>query len=436
MDYPDLALIIGGRRVDAAARDRLDVVNPADRSVIGALPMATEADLDEALSLADHAFLAWRDTPAADRAAALLSRAADLLRARAKDIGRVTTLEQGKPISEAVAEVYGAATILEWFGEQARRSYGRVVPARVPGRRDLVLRQPVGPVAAFTPWNFPITIPARKLGAALAAGCSCIIKPAEETPATGLALAQALLDAGLPDGVMSVVFGDPAAISERTEVTAEIIRKVTFTGLTAVGVVAALAAQGVKRLTLELGGHAPVLIFNDADLDTAVDLSVQAKYRNAGQVCISPTRFYVQEDVYDQVTARFADAARRLPVGNGLDPAVRVGPLANRRRPPAMQALVQDAVDAGANVLAGGDSGSGDGYFWQPTVLADVDPNARAMREEPFGPLALFSPFATVDDAIGEANRLQAGLAAYAFTRSTATAHEVSERVEAGMFSA
>lgn len=432
MDYPELALHIGVRRVEARDRDTLEVRNPTDGSVLAALPIATADDLDEALLLAGRSFASWRDTPAADRAA-VLHRAADLLRARAVTIGRITTLEQGKPHAEAVGEVYGAATILEWFGEEARRSYGRIVPARVLGRRDLVLRQPVGPVAAFTPWNFPITIPARKIGAALAAGCTCVIKPAEETPATGLALAQALLDAGLPDGVLSVVFGDPAAISEHL-ITSDVIQKVTFTGSTAVGRrIAALAAQGVKRLTLELGGHAPVLIFDDADLDNAVTLGVDAKYRNAGQVCIAPTRFFVQDGVYDEVVARFADAARHLRVGNGLDPAVRMGPLANQRRPPAMELLVQDAIDRGAEVRAGGQAGDGDGYFWTPTVLSGVDRDARAMNEEPFGPVALFSRFTSLAEGLGEANRLRAGLAAYAFTSSAATAYEVSERIESGM---
>jgi succinate-semialdehyde dehydrogenase/glutarate-semialdehyde dehydrogenase len=432
MDYPNLALLIGNRRVEAAERDTLDVINPADGSVLAGLPIATTADLDEALSLADKAFETWRRMAAFDRATILMN-AADLLRQRAADIGRITTLEQGKPLAESIGEVHGAAGILDWFAEESRRSYGRVVPAKVAERRDLVLRMPVGPVAAFTPWNFPITIPSRKIGASLAAGCTCIIKPAEETPGTALALAQALIDAGLPDGVLSVVFGDPDTVSTHL-IRSPLIRKVTFTGSTAVGKhIASLAAEGVKRLTLELGGHAPVLIFDDADLDAVVQRGSDSKYRNAGQVCISPTRFYVQEGVYDEVVRRFAEAASVLPVGSGLDPATRMGPLAHGRRPPAIESMVQDAVDKGARVLTGGSARDGAGYFWEPTVLADVDPSSRAMNEEPFGPVALMAPFKTFDEAIASANRLPYGLAAYAFTTSLKTAHDLSESVETGM---
>jgi succinate-semialdehyde dehydrogenase/glutarate-semialdehyde dehydrogenase len=428
MDYPRLDLIIGGERI--SARETRPVLDPATGERLGDLPVATTADLDDAVAAAEAAFGPWRRTPAAERAA-ILAGAAGLLRARATEIGTLTTREQGKPVAEAVQEVHGAAGILDWFAEEGRRSYGRVVPARHPGVRHLVLHEPVGPVAAFTPWNFPITIPARKIGGALAAGCPIVIKPAEETPATTLALAGALLEAGLPDGVLSVVFGDPATVSEHL-IRAPGIRKVTFTGSTVVGRrIAALAAEGVKRVTLELGGHAPVLVFDDADLDHAVELSAAAKFRNAGQVCISPTRFLVHERVYDAFARRFADAAARITVGNGLDPGVRMGPLAHDRRPPAIEAFVQDAVDTGATVLTGG-RGRG-GLFWDPTVLRDVAPAARARTEEPFGPLALLAPFRDLDDAVRQANDVPYGLAAYAFTTSLATAHALSESVDAGM---
>lgn len=430
MDYPRLDLIVGGRRVGAAQRDTLPVLDPATGDRLGELPVATAADLDDAVTAAVAAFPAWRRTPAAQRAR-VLSGAAALLRQRADAIGRITTREQGKPVAEAVQEVHGAADILDWFAEEGRRSYGRVVPARQPGVRHLVLREPVGPVAAFTPWNFPITIPARKIGGALAAGCPIVIKPAEETPATTLALAGALLEAGAPDGVLSMVFGDPAAVSEHL-IRSPGIRKVTFTGSTAVGRrIAALAAEGVKRVTLELGGHAPVLVFDDADLDRAVALSAAAKFRNAGQVCISPTRFLVQENVYADFGARFADAAGRIRVGNGLDPDVGMGPLAHERRPPMIESFVQDALDSGATVVAGGHARGG--LFWEPTVLRDVDPAARTMVEEPFGPLALLAPFHDLDDAVRQANDVRYGLAAYAFTGSLHTAHALSESVDTGM---
>jgi succinate-semialdehyde dehydrogenase/glutarate-semialdehyde dehydrogenase len=432
MDYPELSLLLAGRWVGREGRDVRPVIDPATGNVVGELPLASTDDLDTACEAAARAFVTWRETPAYDRYA-VLRRAAELLRERAADIGRVTTLEQGKPVAEATQEVFGAADILDWFAEEGRRIYGRIVPSRRPGLRQLVLRQPVGPVAAFTPWNFPITIPARKIGGALAAGCTMVIKPAEETPATGLALARALVDAGLPDGVLSVVFGDPPVVSERL-IRSPHIRKVTFTGSTAVGRrIAALAAEGVKRVTLELGGHAPVLVFDDADLDKAARLAVGAKFRNAGQICIAPTRFLVQEGVFEDFTRRFATAIGELRLGNGLDPGTTLGPLAHDRRPPAMAALVEDAVARGADVLTGGAPAAEEGYFWQPTLLSGLDPDARVMKEEPFGPVALAVPFAGVEDGLAAANALPYGLAAYAFTADRSTAYTVSEGIEAGM---
>ncbi|MFW3169578.1 NAD-dependent succinate-semialdehyde dehydrogenase [Geodermatophilus sp. CPCC 206100] len=430
--YPELSLLVAGRWTGRGDRDVRPVVDPATGAVLAELPVATAADLDEAATAAAQAFPRWRDTPAHDRYG-ILRRAAELLRERADQIGRVTTLEQGKPVAEATQEVHGAADILDWFAEEGRRVYGRIVPSRRPGLRNLVLRQPVGPVAAFTPWNFPITIPARKIGAALATGCTMVIKPAEETPATGLALARALVDAGLPPGVLSVVFGDPATVSTHL-IRSPAIRKVTFTGSTAVGrQIAALAAEGVKRVTLELGGHAPVLVFDDADLDRAATLAAAAKFRNAGQICIAPTRFFVQERVFEDFTARLAARIERLRMGSGLDPETTLGPLAHDRRLPAIEALVSDAVDRGAEVVTGGAPGDGEGYFWQPTLLAGVDRSARAMSEEPFGPVALTVPFTDLDEGLRRANELPYGLASYAFTSSRDTAYAVSESIEAGM---
>ncbi len=432
MDYPDLALLIDGEWHARGGRDALPVLDPATETVLAELPVATVADLDAALAGADRAFRTWRRTPAHDRAR-ILTRAADLLRERAHEIGRVTTLEQGKPVREATAEVHGAADILDWFAGEGRRTGGRIVPSRTPSVRNVVLAEPVGPVAAFTPWNFPLTIPARKVAAALAAGCTVVLKPAEETPATGLALATALVDAGLPAGVLSVVFGDPAAISAHL-IRSPVIRKVTFTGSTAVGrQIAGLAAEGVKRATLELGGHAPVLVFDDADIPRAVAMTAGSKYRNAGQICLAPTRFLVQAGVHDAFAERFTATAAALRVGNGLDPDTGMGPLANARRPPAIEELVQDAVDGGATVTTGGHAIAGSGYFWEPTVLTGVDPGIRVMNEEPFGPLAMITPFGDVDEGLALANRLPFGLASYAFTSSLATARAVGEQVEAGM---
>jgi succinate-semialdehyde dehydrogenase / glutarate-semialdehyde dehydrogenase len=432
MDYPELSLLIGGQWRGPQGRDVIPVTDPATGKVIADLPVATAADLDDALDSAVTAFAGWREAPAYDRYA-ILRRAGDLLRERAGDIGRATTIEQGKPVGEATSEAVAAADILDWFAEEGRRVYGRIVPSRTPGTRDMVPKQLIGPVAAFTPWNFPITIPARKVGAALAAGCTVVIKPAEETPATGLALARALVDAGLPPGVLNVVFGRPAAISEHL-IRSPQIRKVTFTGSTAVGrQIAHLAAEGIKRATLELGGHAPVLVFDDADIADVARKSVSSKFRNAGQICIAPTRFLVQEGVYERFVTEFGAAVDRLKLGNGLDPDTTLGPLAHERRPPAIEALVSDAVDKGARVVTGGSPAARAGFFWQPTLLADVDPGARAMHEEPFGPLALAVPFSDTDDALRRANELPYGLASYAFTSSKRNAYEVAERLEAGM---
>lgn len=432
MDYPPLYLLIAGERRTGKRRDTRSVVDPATKRTVAQLPMATSQDLDDAVDAARGASRSWRETPALERYR-ILRRAGELLRERAHDIGKATTIEQGKPIGEATAEVRAAADILDWYAEEARRVYGRIVPAKRVGMRNAVLLEPVGPVAGFTPWNFPITIPARKVGAALAAGCTMVLKPAEEAPATGLALAQALIDAGLPPGVLSVVFGDPAAVSTRLIRHPE-IRKVTFTGSTAVGrQIAHLAADGIKRMTLELGGHAPVLVFEDADIEQVAAMSVAAKFRNAGQICIAPTRFFIHESVYERFLAVFSERIRTLRMGNGLDPTTTLGPLAHSRRPPSIEAMVADATTRGARVVTGGAPGDHNGFFWQPTLLADVDPQATAMIEEPFGPLALASSFRNLEDALYQANRLPYGLASYAFTASGATAHAVSENIQAGM---
>jgi len=356
------------------------------------------------------------------------------MRERCEQIAVAMVLEQGKPLAEARMEVMAAADIFDWTAEEGRRIYGRVVPSRFPGVQWTVTREAVGPVAAFTPWNVPVVIPARKISAALAVGCTMVIKPSEETPASVLAIARALDDAGLPKGVLNVVYGVPAQVSEQLIFHPQ-IRKITFTGSTVVGKqLAAMAAQaGVKRTTMELGGHAPVLVFDDADLDQAVQSMVAFKYRNAGQVCIAPTRFYVHESIHDRFVDSFAEAARAIRIGDGLDPETRMGPLANPRRVAAMDAFVADALDQGATLKAGGQRGHNRGFFFEPTVLANVPATARAMNEEPFGPLAITAPFSTFDEALEQANRLPYGLAAYAFTRSTKTASMLGEALETGM---
>lgn len=430
--YDALFLFIDGAWIDGAGRDTSPVLNPATGAVIGHVPHARRQDLDRALHAADRGFAAWRRTPAIERAK-VLRRTAALLRERAEPIARQLTLEQGKALHEAQYEVASAADYFEWFAEEGRRVYGRTVPSRRPEVHQRVHKEPVGPVAAFAPWNFPAITPSRKIAAALAAGCSVVIKPGEECPATALAIARALDDAGLPKGVLNVVFGVPDLVS-RHLIGSPLIRKVSFTGSVPVGrLLAAQAGQALKPITLELGGHAPVLVFEDADLDAAASLVAAGKFRGTGQICLSPTRILVQRSVYATFLAKFVAETEALKVGDGLEPGTQVGPLSNARRVEAVAALVEDARACGATVRTGGARVDRPGLFWQPTVLTDVPAHAKVLHEEPFGPLAVVCPFDTVDDALAEANRLPYGLAAYAFTESARTALRVGNELEAGM---
>ena len=426
----DLKLFIDGSWRSGEGRERFAVVNPADARPIAELPLATDADLDEALAAAERAFPLWRATDVEKRAA-ILRKAAVLLRERADAIGRLMTQEQGKPFAEARGEVLGSAGLLDWYAEEIKRDYGRVL-VRPTGQRSIVLHQPVGPVATFTPWNFPFFLVAKKAAAALAPGCPVISKPPEETPGCTQALARALEDAGLPKGVFQIVHGVPDHISRRL-IASPVIRKLTFTGTTAIGKhLMRLAADGVKRITLELGGHAPVLVFDDCDLERTLDMVVPQKFRNAGQVCVSPTRFYVQSGIYEAFARGFAERTAGVKLGNGLDADTKMGPLAHRRRPEAVARLVDDARAKGARVLAGGEPGK-TGYFYKPTILADVPLEADVMSEEPFGPVALMRPFDTFDEAIEQANRLPYGLAAFAFTENGRRANLLGDAIEAGM---
>jgi succinate-semialdehyde dehydrogenase/glutarate-semialdehyde dehydrogenase len=433
-EYQDTQLFSNGQWGPAEAGGLLPVLNPATGEQIGTLARAERADLDRALAAADHGFRVWRQTSAYDRAR-IMRVAANLLRERAERVARLMTMEQGKPLAESRMETLAGADIIDWFAGEAQRAYGRVIPSRAPHVLQTVVREPVGPVAAFAPWNFPINQMVRKISAALAAGCSIIAKGPEETPASPAELVRAFADAGIPAGVVNLVYGDPAAISSYL-IPHPIIRKITFTGSTAVGKqLAAMAGAHMKRATMELGGHAPAIVFEDADLDVATRLLAASKFRNAGQVCVSPTRFLVQESVYDRFVDGFATAARAVTVGDGLAEGTTMGPLANARRVQAMDAFIQDAMQKGAELVSGGERIGNAGNFYQPTVLSRVPLAARAMNEEPFGPLALMVPFARLDDALEEANRLPYGLAAYAYTRSSATAQALSSGVESGMIS-
>jgi len=432
--YTSLEHYIDGAWVKPSGSNKQDVVNPANSKPIGELGHVSRGDLDKAVAAADKGFKAWKRVSAFERAK-ILRKAADLVRARTDDIAKVLTLEQGKVLMEAKLEVQSAADIIDWYASEGQRAYGRIIPARGEGVRNLVIMEPVGPVAGFSPWNFPVTQAVRKIAAALAAGCSIIIKCPEETPGSPIGLVRCFHDAGVPAGVLNLVYGVPAEISEYL-IPHPVIRKISFTGSVPVGKhLNALAASHMKRATMELGGHAPVLVFDDADVEGAAKLMGAFKYRNAGQVCVSPTRFFVHDKVYDSFVGRFIDIARKTKVGDGLEPDTRMGPLANPRRVNAIEAFVNDAQEKGAKVETGGKRIGNQGNFFEPTVLTEVPDNARIMNEEPFGPVAVMLRFKETDDVLERANRLPYGLASYAFTKNAKLATRVADALESGMVS-
>ena len=432
MRYPtDLHLLIDGETIAPGDRATHKVLNPATGETLADLPLATTADLDRALDACARAYRLWR-AKSADERGGILMKAAGLMRARADVIAALATAEQGKPLAEAKGELGYAAALTEWFAAEAKRAYGRVL-VRPAGQRSMVVKEPIGPAIAFCPWNFPILNPARKIAPALAAGCAIIVKPAEETPATAFAVADCFVEAGAPAGVIQVVFGVPDQVS-RHLLASPIVRKMSFTGSVPVGKqLMRLAADNAIRTTMELGGHGPVLVFDDCDLDKTVATLVAGKIRNAGQVCISPTRFYVQEGVYDRFVAAYVERTAQVAIGDGAQAGTQMGPLANPRRPDAIAALVDDAKRAGATVALGGERGDGNGFFYRPTVLTDVPLEARAMNEEPFGPLSLMRPFSDLDEAVAQANRLPFGLAAYCFTENLRRANLLADAIESGM---
>lgn len=432
MSYPDTQLLIDGEWRAAKSGKTIPVINPATDETIGTVAHAGIPDLEDAIAAVEKGFKTWSATGAYQRGK-IMRKAADLLRERANDVAAMMTAEQGKPLAEAKGETLGAADTIDWFAEEGRRTYGQIIPARVPGVMQQTIKLPVGPVAAFTPWNFPLNQVVRKLSAALAAGCSIIVKAPEETPASPAAMIQCFVDAGVPSGVINLVYGIPSEVSEYL-IPHPSIKKISFTGSTPVGKhLAALAGQHMKKATMELGGHAPVIVDADADVATAVKVMSFTKWRNAGQVCVSPTRFMVQDAVFDQFLDGFTEAAKAVKVGNGADEGTTMGPLANDRRIPALQELIDDAVAHGATITAGGKRIGNKGQFFEPTVLANVPTEARIMNEEPFGPVAVINPFKTLDDAIVEANRLPFGLASYAFAKSAHAVHRIGMEVEAGM---
>src|SRR6478752_4066361 len=430
--YSDLALYIDGKWMNGGGRKGEDVINPATEKPLAHLPHASKADLDEALEAAKKGFALWRATSAYDRAK-IMRKAADLMRERHDAISKVLVQEQGKVYAEARAEVITSADIIDWYAEEGRRSYGRIVPGRVKGTRQLVVSEPVGVVAAFTPWNFPVLTPARKVGGALAAGCALILKASEETPGACVEMVKCFADAGLPAGVLNLVFGVPSDVSEHL-LGKDAVRKISFTGSIPVGKhLAQLAAKGMKRATMELGGHSPVVVFGDADPEKTADTISAFKYRNAGQVCISPTRFYVQETIYDRFLKRFTDNAKAIKLGDGLEKDTTMGPLANPRRLDAMDSFVQDAKNRGGKVQTGGNRSGNQGFFFEPTVVTDVPDDSKIMTEEPFGPVAPIVTFKTFDEVVERANSLEFGLAAYTFTSSDKNASAISDALQSGM---
>lgn len=430
--YPELSLYIDGEFVSGAGRATCAVHNPATLEVLGQLPLAFRTDLERSVAAAQRAFGQWRHVSPLERSA-ILRKAATLLRERAESIGHHITLDNGKPLAEAIGEVQGSAEQAEWHAEEGRRIYGRVVPPRQANVRQIVVREPVGVCAAFSPWNFPLNQAIRKVAAAIAAGCTVILKGPEESPSAVVALAQVLHEAGLPAGVFNAVWGEPAEISSFL-IEHPAVRQVSFTGSVPVGKqLASLAGLHMKRVTMELGGHSPVIVCDDADVDRAATMLGRYKVRNAGQVCVSPTRFYVQHGAYARFLNLFSETVAATEVGSGLDPKVQMGPLMHERRVAAMKAFVRDADSHGARVLTGGAPLNRVGHFFAPTVIADVPDAALLMREEPFGPVAPVTPFNDIEEVLRRANSLPFGLASYVFTESIKNATALSNGLEAGM---
>ncbi len=430
--YPPLSLFIDGKFIGAEGRVEQDVTNPATGEVIGRLPHATREDLDHALAAADRAFHTWKKSSPVERSK-ILRRAAELFRERAPEMARGITLDMGKPYAEAMAEVMGGAEHCEWHAEECRRIYGRVIPPRVDGVRQLVLREPIGVCAAFTPWNFPFNQAIRKVVAAIGAGCTLVLKGPEDAPSAIVIIAQVFADAGLPAGCLNIVWGVPTEVSDYL-IRSPIVRKISFTGSVPVGKqLAALAGSLMKRCTMELGGHSPAIVFEDADVDRAAELLANMKYRNAGQVCVSPSRMFVHELAYDRFVEKFAAVASSLKVGSGLDKDTRMGPLAHQRRVPTMESFVDDADRRGGKVIVGGSKMDGAGNFFSPTVITDVPDDSKLMTQEPFGPIAPIVRFSEFDEVVRRANSLPYGLASYAFTRSSRNATAISNAIEAGM---
>ena len=423
---------IGGVWLDADAKGTIPVVNPATGGVLGTIPKMGAGETRRAIEAADAALPAWRARTAKDRAA-ILRKWFDLMLANADDLAMIMTAEQGKPLAESKGEIVYAASFIEWFAEEAKRVYGDVIPTVMGDRRLIVIKQPVGVCAAITPWNFPAAMITRKAGPALAAGCTMVVKPATQTPFSALALAVLAERAGVPAGVFSVVTGASAAIGG--EMTANpVVRKLTFTGSTEVGrVLMKQCADTIKKMSLELGGNAPFIVFDDADLDAAVEGAMASKYRNAGQTCVCANRLLVQDAVYDTFVAKLAGKVGALKVGNGAEAGITTGPLIDQAAVDKVEEHVADAVAKGARVVVGGKRHALGGLFYEPTILAGVDTSMKVTREETFGPVAPIFRFNTEAEAIAMANDTEFGLASYFYARDIGRVWRVAEAIESGM---
>lgn len=432
--YDDTKLFINGVWRDGSDNETKPIIDPSNEETIGTLAVASDHDIADALVAAERGFDLWRNVGTWERASKL-RRTADLIRARCENIASTMSLETGKPIAEAIGEINAAADQFEWYSEETKRIYGQTIEARTSDSRMSVIFQPVGVVAAFSAWNFPALLPARKIAAALGAGCSIIVKPAGEAPASCAALVQACHDAGVDAGVVNFLTGNSNRISELL-LKSPIVRKVSVTGSVGIGrQILSLASEGIKKVTMELGGHAPVLVFDDFDPEKAAEICAQSKFRNCGQVCISPTRFYVHESSYEAFSQKFAEIASGLKVGRGMDDGIQVGPMANRRGIDNISSMTQDALKRGASLLAGGKApdAQSSGFFWEPTVLGRVPDEALVMNEEPFGPIAPISTFTDYDEVIRRANSLHFGLAGYVFSNDLTTVTKSYEDLEVGM---
>ena len=432
--YISTKLFINGYWVDSVKNETIEIHNPATEDYIGTVSHARKEDLDLALNAAQKGFLTWKNFSALERSK-IMRKAADILKSRTKDIAKLMTIESGKPIADAEIELGMGIDQIEWFAEEGRRAYGRIIPSRLKAVNQFVFKEPVGVVAAFTPWNWPVQQTARKIGPALASGCSIIVKGPEETPTSTAEFVKAFDEAGIPKGTLNLVFGIPSEISEYL-IPHPIVKKVTFTGSTQVGKqLMSLAGRYMKKVTMELGGHSPAIICEDANIETAANILVGTKFRNAGQICISPSRFLVHKKVYEKFLNLFVAKVRSIKVGNGLEDDIKMGPLIHERRLQTIEKLVKDAVDRGANIVTGGKRIGNKGYFFEPTVLTEVSKDSKLMNEEPFGPLAPILSFDHLDDALDEANRLEYGLAAYVYTNNLKLAQELGSNIESGQIS-